>query len=309
MNVLSRSNIPKSLKGLEHRKEIIQEACMLLPAVILLITFIVIPFCMSIPLSLTNQRLIQGPIATKFIWFRNFTQILSDPKFWQAFKNIFYFTLLVLPIQCGFALVMAFFLNKQNQLKKFLRAAFFLPYITPMVIVTVIWSTIFQYPTGIMNSILGFLTGGAFQPIDWLGNTMTAMPSIVLLSAWQAYGFQMVIYLAGLQNIPDEQYEAADVFGANGWQKFRYVTWPYLRNTNILVFTITTIQALKLFTQVNILTNGGPLGATNTLVHYSYEAGFVSQKIGYSSASSLIMFILVLGIVFIQRNMLKMNKD
>jgi multiple sugar transport system permease protein len=309
MNALSTAKKPKPLHAFEQRKELIQEACMLLPAIILLITFIVVPFCMSVPLSLTNQRLIQGPVATKFIWLRNYIQILSDPKFWQAFRNIFYFTILVLPIQCGLSLILAFFLNKQVQLKKFLRAAFFLPYITPMVIVTVIWSTLFQYPSGVINSILMFLTNGGFKPIDWLGNAATAMPAIVFLSAWQAYGFQMVIYLAGLQNIPDEQYEAADVFGANGWQKFRYVTWPYLRNTNILVLTITTIQALKLFTQVNILTNGGPLGATNTLVHYSYEAGFISQKIGYSSASSLIMFILVMGIVFIQRSALKLNKD
>jgi len=294
---------------LEPRKEVLQELFMLLPAIILLITFIVIPFGMSVPLSLTNQRLIQGPIATKFVGLRNYIQILSDPDFWQAFRNIFYFTALVLPIQCGIALLIAFFLNKQKQLKKFLRAAFFLPFITPMVIVTVIWSTIYQYPTGILNAILVFISNGAFTPVDWLGTASAAMPSIVFLSAWQAYGFQMVIYLAGLQNIPDEQYEAADVFGANGWQKFRYVTWPYLRNTNILVLTITTIQALKLFTQVNILTNGGPLGSTNTLVHYSYEAGFISQKIGYSSASSLIMFVLVVMIIFIQRWLLKMNKE
>jgi len=294
---------------LEPRKEVLQELFMLLPAIILLITFIVIPFGMSVPLSLTNQRLIQGPIATKFVGLRNYVQILSDPDFWQAFRNIFYFTALVLPIQCGIALLIAFFLNKQKQLKKFLRAAFFLPFITPMVIVTVIWSTIYQYPTGILNAILVFITNGAFTPVDWLGTASAAMPAIVFLSAWQAYGFQMVIYLAGLQNIPDEQYEAADVFGANGWQKFRYVTWPYLRNTNILVLTITTIQALKLFTQVNILTNGGPLGSTNTLVHYSYEAGFISQKIGYSSASSLIMFVLVVVIIFIQRWLLKMNKE
>lgn len=309
---MNAQTIKKTLKHsdlLETKKDIIQEVIMLAPAIILLITFIVVPFCMSIPLSLTNQRLIQGPIATKFVGLRNYVQILSDPKFWQAFRNVFYFTALVLPIQCGLALILAFLMNKQHHLKKFLRATFFLPYITPMVVVTVIWSTIFQYPSGIINSILVFITNGYFVPVDWLGNISTAMPAIVFLSAWQAYGFQMVIYLAGLQNIPDEQYEAADVFGANSWQKFRYVTWPYLKNTNVLVLTITTIQALKLFTQVNILTNGGPLGSTNTIVHYSYEAGFISQKIGYSSASSLLMFVLITIIVMIQRSALKLNKD
>ena len=282
-----------------------QEILMLLPAVVLLVTFIIVPFMMSIPLSVTNQKLLPGPVPTKFAGTRNFGRILTDDDFGQAFWNVIRFTVMVIPVQCGFALLMADALNRQQKLKGLLRGMFFLPYITPMVIVTVIWATILKYPEGMLNSILGWITLGRFQAIDWLGNPSTAMISIVMLSAWQAYGFQMIIYLAGLQNIPSALYEAAGIDGASGWQKFRYVTWPGLLQTNIFVLTVTTIQALQLFTQVNILTNGGPRGATNTLVHYIYDAGSVAQKIGYAAASSIILLVLIAAIVIIQQLILK----
>ncbi|MCF7943416.1 MAG: sugar ABC transporter permease [Spirochaetia bacterium] len=281
---------------------------MLTPALILLALFVVTPFIMSIPLSFTNQKLFPSPIPVKIIGLRNFRQILSDREFWQAIKNVFLFTLMILPTQCGFALLAAYFLNKQAIMKKTLRAMFFLPFITPMVIVTVIWATIYKYPTGLLNSFFQTVIP-RFQEIDWLGNRHTALTAIVFLSAWQAYGFQMVIYLAGLQNIPEELYEAAAIDGAGGWKRFIYVTWPGLKNTTIFVLTITTIQALKLFTQVNILTHGGPLGSTNTLVHYMYEAGFIGQKIGYSAASSILMFLLVFAVVLAQRLLLKRMED
>ncbi len=287
----------------------VEEFLMLLPALILLVVFLVVPFLMSFQLSLTNQRLIQGPVAAKFIGIRNFVQIMTDREYWQAFGNIGYFTLLVVPIQCGTALALAFFLNRIKVMKNFLRAIYFMPFITPITVVCVVWATFYQYPYGIFNSILGFISGGTFNAVDWLGTKASAMPAVVFLSSWASYGFQMVIYLAGLQNIPEEGYEAAETFGANGWQKFRYVTWPYLRNTNIFVLTITTIQAMKLFTQVNILTHGGPVGTTNTLVHYMYEKGFVAQKIGYASATSVLIFVLVLIIVLIQRYLLGLSEE
>ena len=282
-----------------------QEILMLLPAVVLLVTFIIVPFVMSVPLSLTNQKLLPGPVPTKFIGIRNFERILADGDFWQAFWNVIRFTVMVIPAQCGFALLMADALNRQQKLKGFLRGIFFLPYITPMVIVTVIWATILKYPEGVLNSILGWISLGRFQPIEWLGNSNTSMISIVMLSAWQAYGFQMIIYLAGLQNIPLELYEAAGIDGASGWQKFRHVTWPGLLQTNIFVLTVTTIQALKLFTQVNILTKGGPRGSTNTLVHYIYDAGSAAQRIGYAAAASIVLLALILVIVVIQHIILK----
>ncbi len=277
---------------------------MMLPALLFLSVFIIFPFLMSFRLALTNQSLIPGPIPAKFVALRNFKDILTDTDFWQALWNVVRFTLMVVPLQCGFALLVAFLLDRQKTAKNFFRGVFFLPYITPIVIVCVIWATVLQYPAGVMNTVFQLLSFGLFQPVDWLGTPFTALPSIVMLSAWQAYGFQMIIYLAGLQNINEELYEAAEIDGTNARQKFLYVTWPSLAQTNILVFIITTIQALKLFTQVNILTNGGPRGTTNTIVHYIYEAGFVGQKIGYASAASILLFIFVVGVFLFQRRLL-----
>ena len=274
---------------------------MLLPAIFFLLAFVVVPFVISIRLSFTDTRLIQGPIPPKWVGFRNFSRILGGWPFWHAFLNVLWFTAMVIPIQCGFALLMAVLLNSQRRAKNFFRGLYFVPFITPMVVVCVIWATIYQYPSGVFNSLVNVLSFGLAKPVEWLGNPGTAMPAITGLSAWQAYGFQMVIYLAGLQNIPEELYEAAEIDGASGWRRFVHVTWPSLAATNVFILIITTIQALKLFTQVNILTHGGPRDATNTLVQYIYRNGFVAQNVGYASAASLLLFLLVLGIYLLQQ--------
>jgi ABC-type sugar transport systems, permease components len=272
------------------------EIAMLAPALILLMVFLVIPFVMSINLAFTNQPLIQGPIPTKFIGLKNFQRILTDPSFWKAFSNVLIFAASVIPVQCGFALWSAILINGQKTAKRFFQGVFFLPYITPMVVVCVIWSTLFQYPTGLINSVLSHVSFGLIKPIEWLSNPKTAMIGIVMLSAWQSFGFQMIIYMAGLQNISSELYEAASIDGASGLQRFSKVTWPCLYETNVFVLTITTIQALQLFTQVNILTQGGPQDSTNTIVHYVFRTGFVIQNIGKASAGSLILFVLIVSI-------------
>lgn len=291
-------------------RNIRQEILMLLPACILLIIFMVVPFFSAFGLSLTNQKLIPNPmVPAKFVGLRNYIQIFKDVSFWQAFKNVILFTIMVIPLQCGFALLMANALNKVRFLKGFLRSLFFLPYITPMVIVAVIWKSIYQYPDGIANLALKLVTFGMAHSIDWLGNKNSALIAITILSAWQAFGFQMIIYLGALQSIPTSLYEAANIDGANSRQVFWNVTWPGLKETNTLVLIITTIQALKLFTQVNIMTKGGPNGSTNTLVHYIYQSGFMGQKIGYASAASVILFLLILIIFLVQNKLLRGKEE
>lgn len=283
---------------------------MLLPACVLLIIFMVAPFFSAFGLSLSNQKLIPNPmVPAKFIGLRNYIQIFKDISFWQAFKNVILFTLMVIPLQCGFAILMANALNRVRFIKSFLRSMFFLPYITPMVIVAVIWKSIYQYPDGIANLALKVCTLGFGKPLDWLGNKNSALIAITLLSAWQAFGFQMIVYLGALQSIPSSLYEAANIDGANSRQIFFNITWPALKETNTLVLIITTIQALKLFTQVNIMTKGGPNGATNTLVHYIYQSGFTGQKIGYASAASVILFLLILVIFLVQNKLLRGKEE
>ncbi|WP_245576834.1 carbohydrate ABC transporter permease [Kaistia adipata] len=297
---------PGSGRAAYRRKPLIwggklQELGMLLPACILITIFLLVPFLSSFEIALTNQRLIPRPVPVRFVGLDNFTRILTDPGFWTALWNVTRFTIMVLPVQCGFALAIALLLNQKLPYRNFFRGLFFLPAITSMVVVCVIWSTLFQYPTGPFNQIVGFLSFGLVGPIDWLGDPNWAMPSIVLLSAWQAYGFQMIVYLAGLQNIPETLYEAAELDGANRWQRFWHVTMPSLRQTHIFVLIITTIQAFKLFTQVNILTQGGPRGTTDTLVHYMFTAGFVDQRLGLASAVAILLFLIVLVVSLVQR--------
>ena len=279
----------------------LQEATMLAPALVLVGLFLILPFAMSCWISLTNARLIPRPVPVKFVGLDNFVRILLDPAFWNALLNVTEFTALVVPVQCGLALALAILLNGKLPFRNVFRGLFFLPAITSMVVVCVIWSTLFQYPTGPFNQILHAITFGLAGPVDWLGDPATAMPAIVLLSAWQAYGFQMVVYLAGLQQIDPTLYEAARMDGAGSWARFWHVTMPGLRQTHVFALIITTIQAFKLFTQVNILTQGGPRGATDTMVHYMFTAGFVDQKVGVASAVSILLFIFVLAVSLVQR--------
>ena len=289
----------------KKRNNRLQEVAMLLPACLLVAIFLLLPFVSSFEIALTNERLIPRPVPTRFVGLGNFTQVLSDPEFWTALWNVARFTLMVLPIQCGLALGLALLLNQKLPFRNFFRGVFFLPAITSMAVVCVIWATLFQYPSGPFNQILSFVTFGLAEPIDWLGDTRWAMLSIVLLSAWQAYGFQMIVYLAGLQNIPESLYEAAHLDGANAWQRFWHITMPGLRQTHVFVLIITTIQAFKLFVQVNILTQGGPRGSTNTVVQYMFSAGFVDQRLGLASAVSILLFLIVLVISLVQRFVLR----
>ncbi|MER3483004.1 MAG: ABC transporter permease [Meiothermus sp.] len=255
-------------------------------------------------LSLTDIRLIPRPIPTEFVGLQNYREVLSSPEFWQAFRNTFVFALLVVPFQCAISLGMALLLNSSLPLRSFFRSVAMLPLLTPITVTVVIWAVLYRIPDGFMNHLIKAL-GYSGNYIDWLGSPFWALPAIVLLSAWATFPFQMLIYLAGLQEIPQERYEAARIDGANGGQQFRYITFPGLLNTNIFVLIITTIQAFKLFTQVNILTHGGPNGATQTLVRYMVEEGYTAQRIGYASAVGVLFVILVGGLAVAQRLLLK----
>lgn len=280
------------------------EVLLILPATILLLVFLILPFFLAGYLSLTNERLIPRPIPTRFVGLDNYLRIFSDSEFWRAFGNTFYFALLVVPFQSALSLGSAILLNGKLTLRAFFRSVAFLPLVTPITVVIVIWAALFAIPDGLLNNLIRFF-GFHDGYINWLGNATWAMPSLVLLSAWATFPFQMLIYLAGLQEIPTERYEAARIDGANSWQQFRYVTFPGLRNTHIFVVIITSIQAFKLFTQVDILTQGGPAGATNTLVRYMVQQGYSSQRIGFASAVAVVFFVLVAAFALLQRMLLK----
>ncbi|WLE00760.1 sugar ABC transporter permease (plasmid) [Agrobacterium leguminum] len=308
MTSLDRTSAPTKKRRSRSKGDSLQQLSMLLPGAVLVLTFMVAPFVYSIWLSMTNERLIPRPVPSKFIGFDNYTRLAADPVFWQALGNLFRFTVLVLPLQCGFALLVAIALNQKLPFRGLFRSVFFLPSITSMVVVCIIWSTIFQFPTGPLNSLVNALSFGLAGPVDWLGDRNVAMFSIVLLSAWASFGFQMIIYLAGLQNISAELYDAARMDGAGPLSRFWNVTMPGLRETHVFVLIVTTIQAFKLFTQVELLTGGGPGGSTETLVRYMVTAGFTQQRVGYGSAVAVVLFLIIMMISMTQR-FLTRNKN
>ena len=210
--------------------------------------------------------------------------------------------MIVVPCQSALALALAILVNAKVKGVTVFRTMIFMPVVTSMVVVSILWSFFYE-ENGLFNSVLNTVTGGAWTAIAWLNNPGTAMPAIILLSIWQAVGLHMIIWLSGLQGIDPALYEAADLDGANGWQRFRYVTWPGLHSTMVFILVTITIAALGLFVQVDVMTSGGPQDATSTLVYHAVRKGYREQDMGYGSAISLIFFICVLVISLIQRRL------
>jgi multiple sugar transport system permease protein len=278
---------------------------MLAPALALIGLFIALPFALSFLLSFTDQRLLPNPnVRTSFVGLTNYGRLFDTPDFSAAFINTAYFTILVVPLQCAMGLGAAMLIDAKLPMRNLFRGIYFLPTVISMVVVSVIWSSLFQME-GFFNSALSTLSFGALGPVDWLGSPYTAMPALVVMSAWQGFPFQMVVYLAGLQGIAAELYESARIDGATRWQEFMNVTMPGLRNTHILVIMTTTILAFKLFTQVQLLTQGGPRGVTDTLVRFMYMTGFKQGKVGVAAAAGVVFFLLVVVISIVQRLLVK----
>ncbi len=227
--------------------------------------------------------------------------LASDVLFWKSLINTFYFALVIVPVQSLFGLVLALLVNQRIRGVNFFRTIYFMPVVTSMVVISILWRFIYDAEDGLLNSVLGWLSFGLFDGHDWLGSTTTAMPAVMLMSMWQAVGFHMVIWLAGLQSIPTVLYEAAAIDGAGRWAQFRNVTWPGLRNTSVFILITITIAAFGLFTQIDVMTRGGPLDSTSTVIFYAVRQGFNQQNIAYGSAISLIFFFMVLTVAMIQR--------
>lgn len=227
--------------------------------------------------------------------------LASDVVFMKALTNTVLFVLFVAPIQAGLALLLAVLINQKLKGINIFRAIYFMPVVVSIVVVSLLWRFIYSGQSGLLNNMLGFLSFGAFKPVDWLGNPATALWSILAMSVWQGVGFHMVIWLSGLQTIPVSLYEAADIEGATTWQKFRYVTWPGLRNTAVLILIVITMQAFSLFSQIDVMTGGGPVDSTQTMVFQAVERGYGQQNIAGGSAISVILFLIVLTISMAQR--------
>jgi multiple sugar transport system permease protein len=227
--------------------------------------------------------------------------LASDVVFMKALMNTFLFVLFVAPLQGALALGLAMMINQKLRGINIFRTIYFMPVVISMVVVALLWRFIYDGQNGLLNTLLGYLSFGVFKPVDWLGNTATAFPALIAMSIWQAVGFHMVIWLSGLQTIPVSLYEAADIEGVTGWQKFRYVTWPGLRNTAVLILMVITMQAFALFVQVAVMTSGGPLDSTQSVVFQAVQRGYGKQDISGGSAISVVLFVIVLAVSMVQR--------
>lgn len=225
----------------------------------------------------------------------------TDPLFYRSLINTFLFAALVLPLQCGVALGLAILVNQKVRGRIFFRTVYFAPVVTSMVVASIVWAFMLNTDRGMLNEVLRSVLSDPNAGPDWLGDSHFALPAIALMSAWQGAGFQMLVFLAGLQSIPTEQYEAATLMGANAWQRFVHVTLPGLRNTIIFVLLSTTLLAFGLFTQVDVMTSGGPLDSTTTVVYHAVRSGFKEQDVGYGSTITLVFFVLVLALSALQR--------
>ncbi|WP_231494843.1 carbohydrate ABC transporter permease [Cellulomonas sp. KRMCY2] len=273
---------------------------MVAPATLLLVLFLIVPVLLAFGLSFTNARLI-SPNPPRFVGLDNFVRAFTaDPTFVRSLINTFVFAVVVVPVQAGLALLMAILVNQKLRGVTWFRVIFFVPVVTSIVVISILWDFMYQ-GDGLINSMIDTITFGAFQGTDWLGNPDTALGAIIVLSIWQAVGFHMIIWLSGLQTIPEELYEAARMDGANAWQQFKDVTWPGLRSTMVFILVTITIAALGLFVQIDVMTQGGPRDATTTLVFHAVRKGYREQETGYGAAISLIFFLIVLVIALVQR--------
>jgi ABC-type sugar transport system permease subunit len=270
------------------------------PALLLLLLFLVIPVLLAFGLSFTNARLI-SPNPPRFVGLDNFVRAFTaDPTFLRSTLNTFVFALVIVPVQAGLGLLLAVLVNQKVRGVALFRVIYFIPVVTSIVVVSILWKFMYQ-EDGLVNSFINTVTFGAWQGTAWLNNPSTALGAIIVLSIWQAVGFHMLIWLSGLQTIPEELYEAARMDGATPWQQFINVTWPGLRSTMVFVLVTITIAALGLFVQVDVMTQGGPVNSTSTLVYHAVRKGYREQETGYGATISLIFFVLVLIVALVQR--------
>ncbi|MCY7776984.1 carbohydrate ABC transporter permease [Bacillus haynesii] len=271
------------------------------PALLILSVFLVIPSIMAVYYAFTDYYLLT-PDMRKFVGFDNFIKLFKDPIFLKSLSNTLKFVVLVIPLQIGAALGLALLLNKKRKANTFFKVAYFSPVVMSLVVISVLWLYLLNPNEGMINNVL---THVGLPPQPFLTSPNQAIFTIVFVSVWQGAGFQMLIFLAGLQNIPGDVYEAAQLDGMNKWQRFIYITLPLLKPTSVFIFITTLISAFKLLVQPMVMTQGGPVNSTMTVVYYIYQTGFTDRMVGYASSIALLFGTLIGLVTLAQRKLVK----
>lgn len=270
------------------------------PALGLIAVFFALPILAGLLLSFTDFDLyaIGDPQSARFVGLRNYRQLLGGGEFWQALRNTVYFVGVGGPLTVAVSLGAALLLGAPRlRLRSLFRTVYFAPVVTTLVAVAIVWRYLYHPHYGLLNYWLGLVGIG---PIDWLGDPRWAMPAIILLAVWKGFGYNMLIFVAGLQSIPEERYEAAAVDGASAWQRFRAVTLPGLGPVFLFIAVTTMIGYFQLFAEPYVMTQGGPLGATRSLVLFMYEEGFRWWRLGTAAAIAVLLLLITLIATLIQ---------
>ena len=259
------------------------------PNLLLFGVFMAVPLVLVVVLSLQRYT---GFGAAEWVGAANYTELAGDRVFWRSALNTVVFAAVTVPVTLALGLWVAVLLNKHVPGRGLFRALFYLPYVISGVVIAMVGKWIFNENVGVVNRVLRALGGDG---IGWQSEGMPALVSLMTMLIWARLGLVMVIYLAGLQGIPTEYYEASALDGAGRWQQFRHITWPLLRPTTFFVVVLTVIESFQVFDVVYVMTGGGPGNATQVLTTYAYETGFGSRRQGYAAAIGLVVYVAVLG--------------
>jgi multiple sugar transport system permease protein len=266
-----------------------------LPFLVLYVLFLIVPILYGALMSLFDTSLVR-PGLSGFVGLENYRELFATPGFWRSLWHTLLFTLLTTPPLVLLALALALLAGRVARGRWFFRLTYFAPYVLPVSTVVLIWNWMYQPETGLVDTYWAKL---GFAPVGWLSDPKVAMVSIAILTVWWTLGFNFILYLAGLQEIPRQLYEAASLDGAGPWQQMRRITIPLLGRTTTLVAVLQVIASLKVFDQIYLLTEGGPDFSTRPAVQFIYESGFTSYRVGYASAASMVLFVVILSVSLI----------
>ncbi|PKL44809.1 MAG: sugar ABC transporter permease [Candidatus Riflebacteria bacterium HGW-Riflebacteria-1] len=260
----------------------------LMPVVVILVIFHVLPIFYSLAVSFYEWDLIGAP---EFVGVHNYQRLFDDPMFYKSLMNTLYYAALSVPLSIISSLAIALLLNNPISAIGLYRTVYFIPVITSINAVAIVWNFIYHPDFGLLNKILDIFSINAQT---WLQDPFWAMPCIIFMSVWKGLGYNVIIFLAGLQNIPKHLYEAARIDGASRWQQFRHITWPLLSPTTFFIFTISVIGSFQVFSQVYMMTpRGGPLKSTMVVVYYLYRKAFEQFEFGYALSMAFVLFMII----------------
>jgi len=279
----------------EKNKKQILPYFLVSPYLLHLLVFITFPIVFSIVLTFHKWNIIS---PMEYVGVDNFVRLFNDRMFWKAIVNTFVFLVIHIPLQIIIALALAYFLNQKLFFRAFFRAAFFLPVVISGVVVTMLWQQLYSFDTGLINDMLVSI---GLPRVAWLTDSKFAMISIAIMATWKNVGLYVILFLVGLQSVPERYYEAADVEGASSWQKFRYITLPAINPTIFMVTILSTIGGFGLFIEPYIMTGGGPLNSTLSAMLYIYKQAFEYYHMGYAATLGIFFALIIMLVVVIQK--------